>query len=82
MQSSTQTIIESTGAFGDLFYWVTGGYLGLFFLALAMMVFFLFLPFFVFGIWVQTKRTNNNLEKISVLLKSHEDKLERVEKHF
>ena len=44
MQSSTQTIIEGTGAFGDLFYWVTGGYLGLFFLALAMMVLFLFLP--------------------------------------
>ena len=42
MQSSTQTIIETTGVFGDLFYLLTGGYLGLFFLALIMMRFLFF----------------------------------------
>ena len=35
MQSSMQTTIESTGALTDLFYLITGGYVGLFLLGLV-----------------------------------------------
>ena len=79
MQSSTQTIIETTGVFGDLFYLITGGYLGLFFLALIMMFLFLFLPFFIFGIWNQTKRINNNMQRVVELLQNYEHKLKQEE---
>ena len=48
MQSSMQTTIESTGALADLFYLITGGYIGLFLLGLITMVLFFFLPFFIF----------------------------------
>ena len=77
MQSSTQTIIETTGVFGDLFYLITGGYLGLFFLALIMMFLFLFLPFFIFGIWNQTKRININMLKVIELLQDYDHKLKQ-----
>ena len=77
MQSSTQTIIETSGVFGDLFYLITGGYLGLFFLALIMMFLFLFLPFFIFGIWNQTKRINNNMQKVIELLQGYDHKLKQ-----
>jgi uncharacterized membrane protein len=79
MQSSTQTIIETSGVFGDLFYLITGGYLGLFFLALIMMFLFLFLPFFIFGIWNQTKRINNNMQRVVELLQNYEHKLKQEE---
>ena len=79
MQSSTQTIIETSGVFGDLFYLITGGYLGLFFLALIMMFLFLFLPFFIFGIWNQTKRINNNMQRVVELLQDYEHKLKQEE---
>ena len=49
MQSSMQTTIESTAAFNDLLYLLTGGYLGLFMLGLITMVLFFFLPLFLYG---------------------------------
>ena len=79
MQSSTQTIIETTGVLGDLFYLITGGYLGLFLLALILMLLFLFLPFFIFGIWNQAKRINKNLQKVIELLIDYEKKLKELE---
>ena len=80
MQSSMQTTIESTAVFSDLFYLLTGGYLGLFMLGLITMVLFFFLPFIIFGIWNQTKRTNKNLQKLIELLQICEDRLKLVEK--
>jgi hypothetical protein len=71
MQSSMQTTIESTGVIPDLFYLITGGYLGLFLLGLLTIVLFLFIPFLIFGIWNQAKQTNKNLQKIIVLVKNH-----------
>jgi uncharacterized membrane protein len=79
MQSSSQTIIETTGVFNDLFYLITGGYLGLFLLAFIMMLLFLFLPFFIFGIWNQAKRTNKNLQKVIELLDDYEKKLKQLD---
>ena len=80
MQSSMQTTIESTAAFNDLLYLLTGGYLGLFMLSLITMVLFFFLPFFTFGIWNQTKRTNKNLQKLIELLHICENRLKLIEK--
>ena len=80
MQSSMQTTIESTAAFNDFLYLLTGGYLGLFMLGLITMVLFFFLPFFIFGIWNQTKRTNRNLQKLIELLQVCETKLKLLEK--
>lgn len=82
MQSSSQTIIETTGFLGDMFYLITGGYLGLFLLAFIMMLLFLFLPFFIFGIWNQTKRINKNLQKVIELLIVYEKKLEQLENNL
>ena len=80
MQSSMQTTIESTAAFNDLLYLLTGGYLGLFMLSLITMVLFFFLPFIIFGIWNQTKRTNKNLQKLIELLQICENRLKLIEK--
>ena len=80
MQSSMQTTIESTGALADLFYLITGGYIGLFLLGLITMVLFFFLPFFIFGIWNQTKRTNKNLEKLIEVVQVCENRLKLLEK--
>ena len=80
MQSSMQTTIESTGALSDLFYLITGGYIGLFLLGLITMVLFFFLPFFIFGIWNQTKRINKNLQKLIELLQAYENRLKLLEK--
>ena len=80
MQSSMQTTIESTGALADLFYLITGGYIGLFLLGLITMVLFFFLPFFIFGIWNQTKRTNKNLQELIELMKVCENRLKLLEK--
>ena len=80
MQSSMQTTIESTAVFSDLLYLLTGGYLALFMLGLITMVLFFFLPFIIFGIWNQTKRTNKNLQKLIELLQIREDRLKLVEK--
>ena len=80
MQSSMQTTIESTAAFNDLLYLLTGGYLGLFMLGLITMVLFFFLPFIIFGIWNQTKRTNKKLQKLIELLQVYEDRLKLIEK--
>jgi uncharacterized membrane protein len=77
MQSTTQTIIYTTGVYGDLFYLITGGYLGLFFLALIIMFLFLFLPLLIFGIWNQTKRINNNMQKVIELLQGYDHKLKQ-----
>ena len=82
MQSSMQTTIESTGALADLFYLITGGYIGLFLLGLITMVLFFFLPFFIFGIWNQTKRTNKNLQELIELIKVCENKLKLLEKDY
>ena len=79
MQSSSQTLIETTGAFGDLFYLITGGYLGLFFLVFILMLLFLFLPFFIFGIWNQAKRINKNLQRVIELLDDYEKKLKQLD---
>ena len=81
MQSSMQTTIESTGALADLFYLITGGYIGLFLLGLVTMVLFFFLPFFIFGIWYQTKRTNKNLEKLIEVVQICENRLKLLEKN-
>ena len=75
-----QTTIESTAAFNDLLYLLTGGYLGLFMLSLITMVLFFFLPFIIFGIWNQTKRTNKNLQKLIELLQVCENRLKLLEK--
>ena len=80
MQSSMQTTIESTGALSDLFSLITGGYIGPFLLGLITMVLFFFLPFFIFGIWNQTKRTNKNLQKLIELLQICENRLKLIEK--
>ena len=80
MQSSMQTTIESTAVFSDLLYLLTGGYLALFMLGLITMVLFFFLPFIIFGIWNQTKRTNKNLQKLIELLQICENRLKLVEK--
>ena len=80
MQSSMQTTIESTGALSDLFNLSTGGYVGLFLFGLVTMVLFFFLPFFIFGIWNQTKRTNKNLQKLIGLLQTYENRLKLMEK--
>ena len=80
MQSSMQTTIESTAAFNDLLYLLPGGYLGLFMLGLITMVLFFFLPFIIFGIWNQTKRTNKNLQKLIELLQVCENRLKLIEK--
>ena len=80
MQSSMQTTIESTGALSDLFYLITGGYIGLFLLGLVTMVLFFFLPFFIFGIWNLTKRTNKNLQELIELIKVCENRLKLLEK--
>ena len=80
MQSSMQTTIESTAAFNDLLYLLTGGYLGHFMLGLITMVLFFFLPFIIFGIWNQTKRTNKNLQKLIELLQICEYRLKLIEK--
>ena len=80
MQSSMQTTIESTAVFSDLLYLLTGGYLGLFMLGLITMVLFFFLPFIIFGIWNQAKRTNKNLQKLIELLQICQDRLKLVEK--
>ena len=80
MQSSMQTTIESTGALADLFYLITGGYIGLFLLGLITMVLFIFLPFFIFGIWNQTKRTNKNLQKLIELFEVCENRLKLIER--
>ena len=82
MQSSMQTTIESTAAFNDLLYLLTGGYLGLFMLGLITMVLFFFLPFIIFGIWNQTKRTNKNLQKLIELFQICENRLKLIEKDF
>tara|TARA_B100000686_G_scaffold333361_1_gene399208 strand:- start:908 stop:1147 length:240 start_codon:yes stop_codon:yes gene_type:complete len=74
------TTIESTAAFNDLLYLLTGGYLGLFMLGLITMVLFFFLPFIIFGIWNQTKRTNKNLQKLIELLQVYENRLKLIEK--
>ena len=80
MQSSMQTTIESTAVFNDLLYLLTGGYLGLFMLGLITMVLFFFLPFIIFGIWNQTKRTNKNLQKLIELFQVCENRLKLIEK--
>ena len=80
MQSSMQTTIESTAAFNDLLYLLTGGYLGLFMLGLITMVLFFFLPFFIFGIWNQTKRINKNLQKLIELFEFCENRLKLIER--
>ena len=80
MQSSMQTTIESTGALSDLFSLITGGYIGPFLLGLITMVLFFFLPFFIFGIWNQTKRINKNLQKLIELLQAYENRLKLLEK--
>ena len=80
MQSSMQTTIESTGVLSDLLYLITGGYIGLFLLGLLTMVLFFFLPFFIFGIWNQTKRTNKNLQELIELIKVCENRLKLLEK--
>ena len=80
MQSSMQTTIESTGALADLFYLITGGYIGLFLLGLITMVLFFFLPFFIFGIWNQTKKTNKNLQELIELIKVCENRLTLLDK--
>ena len=80
MQSSMQTTIESPAAFNDLLYLLTGGYLGLFMLGLITMVLFFFLPFIIFGIWNQTKRTNKNLQKLIELFQVCENRLKLIEK--
>ena len=82
MQSSMQTTIESTGVLSDLFYLITGGYIGLFLLGLITMVLFFFLPFFIFGIWNQTKKTNKNLQELIELIKVCENKLKLLEKDY
>ena len=79
MWSSSHTIIETTGVFNDLFYLITGGYLGLFLLAFIMMLLFLFLPFFIFGIWNQAKRINKNLQRVIELLDDYEKKLKQLD---
>ena len=79
MQSSSQTLIDTTGAFGDLFYLIIGEYLGLFFLVFILMLLFLFLPFFIFGIWNQAKRINKNLQKVIELLNNYEEKLKQFD---
>jgi len=79
MQSSMQTTIESTGVFTDLFYLLTGGYIGLFFLSLITVVLFFFLPFFTFGIWNQTKRANKNLQKLIELVQDYENRLKLMD---
>ena len=79
MQSSSQTLIETTGAFGDLFYLITGGYLGLFLMEFILMFLFLLLPFFIFGIWNQAKRINKNLQKVIELLDDYEKKLKQLD---
>ena len=80
MQSSMQTTIESTAAFNDFLYLLTGGYLGLFMLGLITMLLFFFLPFFIFGIWNQTKRTNKNLQKLIELFQICQNRLKLIEK--
>jgi len=77
-----QTTIESTGVLSDLFYLITGGYIGLFLLGLITMVLFFFLPFFIFGIWNQTKKTNKNLQELIELIKVCENKLKLLEKDY
>ena len=79
MQSSMQTTIESTGIFTDLFYLLTGGYIGLFFLSLVTVVLFFFLPFFTFGIWNQTKRANKNLQRLIELVQDYENRLKLMD---
>ena len=79
MQSSMQTTIESTGVFTDLFYLLTGGYIGLFFLSLVTVVLFFFLPFFTFGIWNQTKRANKNLQSLIELVQDYENRLKLMD---
>jgi hypothetical protein len=81
MQSSMQTTIESTGALSDLFYLITGGYIGLFLLGLISMVLFFFLPFFIFGIWNQTKRINKGLQKLTELFQVCENRLRILEEN-
>jgi len=79
MQSSMQTTIESTGVFTDLFYLLTGGYIGLFILSLITVVLFFFLPFFTFGIWNQTKRVNKNLQRLIELVQDYENRLKLMD---
>ena len=81
MQSSMQTTIESTGVLSDLLYLITGGYIGLFLLGLLTMVLFFFLPFFIFGIWNQTKRTNKNLQKLIEVVQVCENRLTLLDKY-
>ena len=65
--------------FNDLFYLITGGYLGLFLLAFLLMFLFLLLQFFIFGIWNQAKRINKNLQKVIELLDDYEKKLKQLD---
>ena len=81
MQSSMQTTIESTGVFTDLFYLLTGGYIGLFFLSLVTVVLFFFLPFFTFGIWNQTKQANKNLKRLIELVQGYENRLKLMDQN-